>query len=95
MGKGDGHTALSIWQPAKWIGRDRKLLLKSREIKKLRLAVIRKGLTIVPLDVYLKGHLIKMTIAVGKGKKVFEKKAVRKEKDIQRDTDRFLNSRRS
>ena len=49
--------------------RDRKLLLHRRELSKLRSRVDEKGVTMIPLSVYLKKNLIKVEFAVGKGKK--------------------------
>ncbi|MFC1744467.1 SsrA-binding protein SmpB [Candidatus Riflebacteria bacterium] len=70
--------------------RNRKLLLKKREIIKLFNSVQKKSMSIVPLYIFLKGHLLKMTIGIGKGRKTFEKKEFLKERDLKRDTDRYL-----
>jgi len=69
---------------------DRKLLLNKREINKLIGKTKEKGLTLVPLMVYLKKGRIKIEIALAKGKKLFDKKQTLKEKDIKRDTEREI-----
>ena len=65
--------------------RTRKLLLRKSEIAKLSQKVSEKGLTIVPLKVYLKGNLVKVEIGIGKGKKLFDKRETLKEKTAQRE----------
>lgn len=67
--------------------RTRKLLLKRSEISKLSQKVEEKGLTIVPLKVYLKGNLVKVEIGVGKGKKLFDKRETLKERSAQREIE--------
>jgi len=71
--------------------RDRKLLLTKRELKKLKKKVDEKGLTIVPTKLFFddKGWA-KIEIALAKGKNKSDKRAVIKEKDIQRDMDRSI-----
>lgn len=54
--------------------RDRKLLLHKKEIQKLLIAVSQKGLTIVPLALYLSKGRVKLKIAVGRGKKQIDKR---------------------
>ena len=65
--------------------RKRKLLLHKKEIIKLKANTEKKGLTIVPLTIYLKGSWIKLTIGVGKGKKLHDKRQADKQKDINRE----------
>lgn len=67
--------------------RMRKLLLRKQEISKLKQKVLEKGLTIVPLKVYLKGSLVKVEIGIGKGKKLFDKRATLKEKAVKREIE--------
>ena len=69
------------------VRRTRKLLLHRNEINKLKQKVLEKGLTIVPLRVYLKGNLVKVEIGIGKGKKLFDKRDTLKEKATQREID--------
>lgn len=71
--------------------RVRKLLLHKQELKKMDRKVKTRGVTIVPLRMYLtpKG-LVKVEIALAKGKRLYDKKQKIKEKDIQRDMDREM-----
>ena len=62
--------------------RNRKLLLHKKEIIKLKSHTEKKGMTIVPLSLYLKGSWIKLTIGVGKGKKLHDKRQVEKQKSM-------------
>ncbi len=73
--------------------RPRKLLLHRWEIDRIIGKVKEKGLTIIPVKFYLKNHLVKLEIALAKGKKKYEKKEQIKEKDIQRDMERELRGR--
>lgn len=70
--------------------RNRKLLAHRLEIKKFQRKVNEKGLTIVPLEIYLKGNLVKMKIALARGKNVRDKKEAIKEKDMKIDARRQL-----
>lgn len=72
--------------------RKRKLLLHRREITRLSGKIKEKGLTLVPLSVYLKGNLIKVELGLAKGRKEYRKKEVIKERDIQRDMAREVKS---
>lgn len=72
--------------------RDRLLLLNKSEILKLKQKVETKGLTIVPIKAYLKDDLLKLEIGLCKGKKLYNKKDDKKEQDIKRETERYLNS---
>jgi SsrA-binding protein len=66
--------------------RDRKLLLTKRELRKLQRDVQTKGITIVPVNLYTtdKG-LVKLTIAVAKGKHTYDKSQAIKERDLERE----------
>ena len=67
--------------------RDRKLLLTKQQLKKFRKKFDEKGLTIVPLNIFTNERgLIKMDIALVRGKKQYNKRESIKEKDIERDT---------
>lgn len=68
--------------------RERKLLLHKREIKELWDAVRIKGMTIVPVRVYLKAGRAKLEIAIAKGKKQYDKRESIKQKDIEREESR-------
>ncbi len=74
--------------------RDRKLLLHVREIYRLQSAVQEKGLTIVPLRLYLKSNRAKVEIALAKGKKLYDKRDAIAKKEAQRRIDREIKSRR-
>jgi SsrA-binding protein len=73
--------------------RSRKLLLHSSEIRKLWNTVRQKGLTIIPLAVYLKDGRAKVEIAVAKGKKLYDKRAEIAKRDSQREIERSLRGR--
>ena len=65
--------------------RNRKLLLHKKEIIKFKSNTEKKGLTIIPLSIYLKGSWIKLTIGIGRGKKLHDKRQANKQKDIKRE----------
>jgi SsrA-binding protein len=67
----------------------RKLLLNRKEINMLQGQVSQKGLTIVPLKIYSKNGIIKIEIALSKGKKLHDKREDQKKKDWQRQKDRL------
>lgn len=70
---------------------DRKLLLKRREIGKLQAATKEKGLTIIPLKVFInEKNFVKVEIGVAKGKKLYDKRETIKQKDTEREMKRFL-----
>ena len=64
--------------------RDRKLLLHKIEIERLIGKMAKKGFSLIPLSVYFKKGKIKVEIALGKGKKEYDRRADIKKKDIQR-----------
>ncbi|PKP03267.1 MAG: SsrA-binding protein [Bacteroidetes bacterium HGW-Bacteroidetes-6] len=69
--------------------RDRKLLLKKRELRKLKNKVRETGLTMVPLMLYLSDSgFAKIDIALAKGKKMYDKRETLKEKENRRDMER-------
>ena len=72
--------------------RDRKLLLNAQEIHKLIVKVEQRGFTIVPTQLYLKKGRIKLQIALGKGKKEFEKRQSKKSDDARREIDRAMKN---
>ncbi len=65
--------------------RDRELLLKASEIIRLTQKVKEMGATIVPIEIYSKGNLFKIRIALARGRKKWEKKQVLKERDLDRE----------
>ena len=74
--------------------RERKLLLHRHELRKLKKQVESGGKTIVPLRLYFKEALVKIEIAVGVGKKLFDKRDDLKKKAVMRDDDRSFKFRR-
>ena len=68
--------------------RPRKLLLHKREIKRLYSKVNEKGHSLVPLKIYLKRGKAKITVALAKGKRKYDKREAIKRRDEQRDLDR-------
>jgi SsrA-binding protein len=73
--------------------RARKLLLHRREIGLLTSRVKEKGLTLVPLRLYLKGNRAKLEIALGRGKKQYDKRAVVAKREVGREIERALKER--
>ncbi len=74
--------------------RPRKLLLNVREINKLHGAVMRQGMTLVPLSIYFNERgRAKVELALAKGKKAPDKRATEKERDWKREQGRLLRDR--
>ena len=69
--------------------REKKLLLNKREIRELYDAVRIKGLTIIPVRVYLKGGRAKVEIAIAKGKKKYDKREAIKKRDFEREESHY------
>lgn len=72
--------------------RTRKLLLKRREIERMREAVQQKGYTAVALSLYWKQHLVKCEIALAKGKQNHDKRDADRERDWDREKQRTMRS---
>ena len=70
--------------------RDRKLLLHKKEIAKIAGKINRQGYTLVPLKLYFKDALVKMEIALCKGKHSYDKKQTIAARDVKRATDREI-----
>jgi len=70
--------------------RPRKLLLNKKELSELTGIEKQKGLTIVPISVYIKGNKVKLEIGIGRGKKKHDKREVIKKRDSARDIAREL-----
>jgi len=68
--------------------RTRKLLLSKKEIKKLGEKDDIKGLTLVPISVYSKGPYIKISIAIARGKRTYDKRETIKKRDVDREIRR-------
>ena len=73
--------------------RVRKLLMHKQEIRRLRAKAEEKGYTIVPLQVYFKGSLVKVEVGLCRGKKLYDKREDLKQRDIRRDMDRAMADR--
>ncbi|MCI8403464.1 MAG: SsrA-binding protein SmpB [Clostridia bacterium] len=73
--------------------RERRLLLHKKEIMKLVGQMQQDGYALIPLSVYLKGSLVKVSLAVAKGKKLYDKRADIAKKDARRNIERTLKSR--
>ena len=69
--------------------RTRKLLLHKHEIKKLKVALEREGYSLVPLKAYMKDNKVKILLGIGKGKKLYDKRATIKERDLKREDARL------
>lgn len=74
--------------------RPRKLLLNRSEINELEKDVRQKGITIIPLRVYLKDGRAKVQIAVAKGKKLYDKRQTLAKRDAEREVERHIRQRR-
>jgi len=70
--------------------RDRKLLLHKKELLNLRKMVDEKGKTLIPLSMYLKGGRVKVEFGLAQGKKMWDKRKTKMEKDVKRQVDRAM-----
>ena len=70
--------------------RDRKLLLHKKELLILRKMVDEKGKTLIPLSMYLKGGRVKVEFGLAQGKKMWDKRKTKMEKDVKRLVDRAM-----
>ncbi len=68
--------------------RIRKLLMHKQEIRKLDSKLAEKGLTLVPLQVYFKGSLVKVELGLARGKKLYDKRQDIAKKDARREVER-------
>lgn len=75
--------------------RPRKLLLHRKEINSLSSRIAEKGLTLVPLKIYLKEHLAKVEVALAKGKKLYDKREAITRREVEREMGRILKWRKS
>ncbi len=73
--------------------RSRRLLLHKSQLSRLAAKAAEKGYTIVPVKMYFRGRFVKVELALAKGKKNYEKKQVKKERDINRTAQREINGR--
>lgn len=99
---GDGlwlyHVHIPEYSRASWTNHDpyrpRKLLLKAKELRKLRMAIEIERKTLVPVKAYFKGSLLKVEIAVCTGKKLHDKRQDLIKKEHTRDAERALREHR-
>lgn len=70
--------------------RDRKLLLKRRQIREIDKQINQKGFTLIPLKLYFKGGYAKILMGLARGKKQYDKREDIKEKDVRRELDRKI-----
>ena len=72
--------------------RERKLLLHKSEIERLHRSIQEKGLTVIPLSIYLKKGRAKLKIAIGRGKKAHDKRSDIKKREAQREISRAMKN---
>ncbi len=75
--------------------RERRLLLHKKEIRKLIGQLQQQGYSLIPLSIYLKGSLVKVSLAVAKGKKLYDKRDDIAKRDSRRNIERIMKDRRS
>ncbi len=92
------HAHISVYQASSYNNhepeRKRKLLMKREEINKLYARVREKGLSIIPLKVYLKQGWVKVEVALAKGKRKGDKREAIKTRDVNRSLSRALRKDR-
>ena len=69
---------------------DRKLLVHKKELNKIKIAVNEKGNTMIPISIYFKNGLAKLSFALAKGKKNWDKRIDKMDRDIDRQIDRKI-----
>jgi len=74
--------------------RNRKLLLHSKEVKYLTRQIKEKGLTLIPVRIYIKGNLAKLEVGIAKGKKFYDKREAIAKKDAEREIGRVAKKLR-
>src|SRR5687767_2653693 len=74
--------------------RDRKLLLHRREISRLTGKIAERGLTLVPLRLYLKNGRVKIEIGLARGRKLHDKRSAIRERDVKREMDKAARGAR-
>ena len=82
------HTGFEGHEPL----RKRKLLLHKNEITRIESKLAEKGLTAIPTKLYFKGGIIKLEFGLAKGKKLYDKRATKKKRDVERDIQRAMKS---
>jgi SsrA-binding protein len=74
--------------------RDRKLLLHRREINRLSGRIAERGLTLIPLRLYLKGGRVKLELGLARGRKTHDKRSAIKEREVRREMDKAARAGR-
>ena len=80
------HTGFEGHDPS----RNRKLLLHKKEIERIGSKLAEKGLTAIPTKLYFKGGFIKLEFGLAKGKKLYDKRDTKKNRDVERDMQRAM-----
>ena len=75
--------------------RPRKLLLHRKQIDSLTSKIQEKGLTLVPLKLYIKGDIAKVEVALAKGKKLYDKRESILRREVEREIGRVMKRKRS
>jgi SsrA-binding protein len=73
--------------------RPRKLLVHKKEMREMLCRIKEKGLTLIPTKLYIKGNIAKVEVAVGQGKKLYDKREVIQKRECDRELGRILKSR--
>lgn len=88
---------ISRWEQASCFNHDplraRRLLLHKHEIRRLNQRTHEKGLTLVPVRIYFKRGLIKVELALARGKKLYDKREAETAKAVKRDMERAMSER--
>ena len=71
---------------------DRRLLLHRKELQKLKRQVEEKGKTLIPLSIYFKGGYVKVEFGLAQGKKLWDKRKTKMDKDVNRQIDRAIKN---
>jgi SsrA-binding protein len=74
--------------------RARKLLLHRKQINELTSRVVERGFTLVPVKLYIKDSLAKVEVALGKGKRLYDKREAIARRETEREIERAIKSRR-
>jgi SsrA-binding protein len=73
--------------------RERRLLMHKDEVRRMRRRVEERGYTLIPLQIYFKGGLVKIELGLGKGKRQYDKRQAIKQRDQRRDAERETRDR--
>lgn len=88
------NAHISNYEPAHYFNvdptRTRKLLMHKKEIMRLMGKVQEQGLTLIPLRLYFKKGRVKVELALARGKKLYDKRATIREREVQRDIERAM-----